>query len=292
MKTDDEIRALADAAPTYGPKKPALENGEDQSPIEPWPSIDPVAFTGLPGDVVKAIDPHTEADRIGVLAHFLAYFGSCIGRCAYYQVEGVWHCTNIYVATVGETSRSRKGTADARARQIFEWLDPEWTAKRRIGGGLSTGEGLIHNVRDPVSKMVTDKKGLPHIEVIDEGVADKRLCIVESEFGRVLTSMMRQGNTLSAVMRQAWESGRLATLTRNSPATATGAHVSIIGHITSEELLRELNSTDIANGMANRFMFLLVRRSKMLPHGPSVGYVSISRQIVHTIRSGSARVLK
>jgi len=45
----------------------------------------------------------------------------------------------------------------------------------------------------------------------------------------------RQGNTLSAVLRQAWESGNLRTLTKNSPTRATDAHVSIIGHITADE---------------------------------------------------------
>ena len=49
--------------------------------------------------------------------------------------------------------------------------------------------------------------------------------------------------------------------------TATGAHVSIVGHITADELRAELTATDTANGFANRFLFVAVKRSKLLPFG-------------------------
>jgi len=79
--------------------------------------------------------------------------------------------------------------------------------------------------------------------------------------------MCREGNTLSADIRQAWDGDRLQTLTKNNPMQATGAHVSIIGHITKAELLRHLTETEAANGFANRFIWLMVRRSKQLPFG-------------------------
>src|SRR5262249_53469023 len=76
-----------------------------------------------------------------------------------------------------------------------------------------------------------------------------------------------QGNILSAVLRQAWESGELGTLTKNNPTRATGAHISVIGHITRDELLRYLTATEQANGFGNRFLWLCVKRSKELPEG-------------------------
>lgn len=75
------------------------------------------------------------------------------------------------------------------------------------------------------------------------------------------------GNTLSPVIRKAWDGGKLSTLTKNTPLTATGAHISIIAHITIDELRARLTRTDIANGFANRFLYPLVRRSKELPFG-------------------------
>jgi Protein of unknown function (DUF3987) len=44
-------------------------------------------------------------------------------------------------------------------------------------------------------------------------------------------------------------------------------NLSVIAHITPEELLNNLTATDRANGFANRFLILLVRRSKFLPEG-------------------------
>jgi hypothetical protein len=91
--------------------------------------------------------------------------------------------------------------------------------------------------------------------------------LVESEFAGALTVMRREGNVLSRVIRDAWDRGDLATLTKNSPARATDAHISIIGHITKNELRSTLDHVSIANGYANRFLWLLVRRARFLPFG-------------------------
>jgi hypothetical protein len=98
-------------------------------------------------------------------------------------------------------------------------------------------------------------------------VKDTRLMVMEPEFVSPLKVARRDGNTLSSIIRQAWDGGPLRTLTRNHPLEATGAHISVCAHITAEELHRHLNSTEVANGFANRFMWWCVRRSKLLPDG-------------------------
>jgi hypothetical protein len=140
-----------------------------------------------------------------------------------------------------------------------------------IQGGLSSGEGLIWEVRDAIVKREPVKErgritGHQEIEV-DAGVADKRLLVYEAEFAVVLKSIERQGNILSAILRQAWETGALRTMVKNSPARSTDAHISIIGHITVEELTRYLSTTEAASGFGNRFLWACVKRSKLLPEG-------------------------
>ena len=56
-------------------------------------------------------------------------------------------------------------------------------------------------------------------------------------------------------------------MTRNSPLRARGAHISLVCHITAEELRRHLTETEMASGFANRFLFPWVQRSQKLPHG-------------------------
>jgi hypothetical protein len=154
---------------------------------------------------------------------------------------------------------------------VLNPVDPDW-AMKRVQSGLSSGEGLAWAVRDPIEKSepVKDKdKKIIRYEtvVVDPGIEDKRLLLLESEFASVLKQCNREGNTLSPLIRQAWDSGNLRTLTKNSPAVATGAHISIIGHITKDELTRYLNTTEATNGLANRFLWACVRRSKLLPEG-------------------------
>jgi hypothetical protein len=103
--------------------------------------------------------------------------------------------------------------------------------------------------------------------VRDEGGIDKRLLCVESEFATILKNLERQGNILSVILRQAWDGEVLQSLTRHTAVKATGAHISLIGHITAEELRRYLTATEQANGFANRFLWVCARRSRLLPLG-------------------------
>lgn len=240
-----------------------------------WPAPLPdAAYHGIVGEVVRLLEPHTEADPAAIAVQFLAAIGNAVGRGAGVRVEADRHCPNLFVLLVGDTSKGRKGTSRRQATKAVEITDPEWA--KRITTGLVSGEGLIHEVRDPLTvhrkakteseRQRADDDGYVDEEV-DAGVADKRALIVESEFASTLRVMARDGNTLSAIIRQAWDGGDIRTMAKNCPTTATGAHVSIIGHITSDELRRELTASDAANGFANRFLFACVKRSKLLPLG-------------------------
>lgn len=227
-----------------------------------WPELADEALYGLPGDIVRAIEPQTEAHPVALLANTLVAFGNASGIGAYVQVGPDMHNLNLDVVLVGETAKGRKGTSWGYVRNFYKAVDPSWI-EERVMNGLSSGEGLIYAVRDYTMKK--NKKGEEVLE--DEGVLDKRLLVHESEFASTLKVANREGNTLSVIIRQAWDGEKLQTLTRNSPMKATGAHVSIIGHITRTELLRHLNETESANGFANRMIWLMVRRSKELPFG-------------------------
>src|SRR5829696_5211712 len=167
--------------------------------------------------------------------------------------------------------------------------DERWI-EERVLHGLSSGEGLIYAIRDRVEGQ--NKKGEPL--VLDEGVEDKRLLVLEAELAGVLKVMSREGNTLSPIIRQAWDDGTLQTLTKNSPMKATETHVSMIGHITRAELLRYLTETEAANGFANRFIWLMVKRSKELPFGGEwnrVDAAPLLRRLSSALEFGSAPVL-
>lgn len=215
------------------------------------------AFHGLAGDYVRRIEPHTESDLAAILLQILVAVGNVVGRTGHFLVEADKHYLNLFAVLAGETSRSRKGTSWGHARSAIERVDPTW--RERFGSGLSSGEGLIHAVRDP---QFDDDGGL-----IDAGVDDKRLMVVESEFVSPLRVITRDGNILSPIVRAAWDESRLQVLAKNTGEVATNAHISIIGHITIIELRGVLREREMANGFANRHLWAAVRRSNSLPDG-------------------------
>jgi hypothetical protein len=180
---------------------------------------------------------------------------------------------------VGRTAKERKATSWGHIDRVLSHAEAEW-AKDRISTGLSSGEGLIWECRDPIKKREKVKRGkeVKYEEVeVDPGISDKRMLVMEPEFANVLKVADRQGNTISAVLRNPWDGRDLRTMTKNSPARATGAHVSIIGHITSQELQRYLSATETANGFANRFLWICVKRSKLLPDGGCADGAALDR---------------
>lgn len=244
-----------------------------------WPKqLASPALTGLAGEFVRLLEPHTESDQAALLVQFIAAFGSTVGRSAFFPVEADKHFLNLFVVLVGDSAKGRKGTSWGHILKVFEQVDPDWK-KNCLKSGLSSGEGLIWKTRDPQEKFMGKEGHDPRLVTIDQGISDKRLCVVESEFASVLKVLERDGNKLSSVIRDAWDRGDLETLTKNEPLKATQAHVSIIGHITKAELLRYLTQTEMANGFGNRFLWICVKRRHLLYRGGNVPQLELNHII-------------
>lgn len=233
------------------------------------PVLGEAAYHGLAGEVVRLIGPHTEADPVALLASFLAEVGAMLNRDPHLILDGSYHPLLFWPVLVGRSSKSRKGTADRRMRNLFELADPEWT-RGECKGTLSSGEGLAYAVRDPQynDEPVREKGKLTGETVsvrVDSGIDDKRLLLVQSEYGSMLRVMARDGNSLSGVIRDAWDGLTLAPMTKTNLVRATNPHIGIVGHVTRDELLRNLTGTEASNGFGNRFVWLFVQRSKELP---------------------------
>ena len=223
-----------------------------------WPApLGKAAFHGPIGKYVREIANDTEGDPAAILIQALVCAGNAMGRGPHFFVEDTRHGTNLFTCVVGDTSAARKGTSLDRARKLVQTADAEWAIANEGEGGLSTAEGLINAVRD--------RNGTG--PDIDPGVTDKRLLAAMGEFGETLEKMRREGNPLSATLRAAWDGHTLRIRTRNKPLTASGAHVSVIGHITEADLGTLLGRTNIFNGFGNRFLWVMAKRARSLPFG-------------------------
>jgi hypothetical protein len=225
------------------------------------------AYHGLAGRFIRLVEPHTEADPNWMLVLFLTYAGNIFGRNAWIRRDGD-HTPNLFSCAVGSTSGGRKGTAFFPIDMFFRPTDEGWF--KSIQSGLSSGEGLIWCVRDPITKREKVKNTGYQDSIVDPGIEDKRLLVRQPEFAGALQAMRRQGNNLSAIIRDAWDRSYLNTMTKNSQARATGAHISIAANIPPAELRRRLLAEEVDNGFANRFLWCCSRLSKYLPQGGGI----------------------
>jgi hypothetical protein len=250
----------------------SAESSKPSMQVNQWPKpLHKNAFCGLVGDIVRKIGPETEADPAAIIVQLIVAFGNQIGPQPYYFIEGTRQKANLFCLVVGRSAVARKGTAWAHVLRLLKRVDSAWF-RRCIASNLSSGEGIIWAVRtDEERKRPIGKKR----SLVPANVIDKRLLVVESEFSSALRIQRRDGNIVSPIIRQAWDSKPMRLLTKNSPAEARGAHVSIIGHITKDELRKELTATDEANGYANRFLFVASERKRRLPRGGRIAQAEL-----------------
>lgn len=221
------------------------------------PQPDPVCLFGLVGDVARAGSEGTEANPYAIAANFMAYMSCAIGRGPYLPIGNTWHHARLYVLHIGRSGRGRKGDAvslvsrlDTALRQLSESAAPPIHR-----GGLSSREGLVSLFHDGYKN---GKVAVPAIE-------DKRLWVVESEFANVLHQGRREGNTLSAALRDCWDGVCLKPATKSNRLYASHPHLCLSGAISPSELLALMRARELTNGFANRFLMIWAEREKIVP---------------------------
>jgi len=221
------------------------------------PQPDPVCLYGLVGDVARAGSKGTEANPYAIAANFMAYLSCAIGRGPYLPIGNTWHHARLYVLHIGRSGRGRKGDAvslvnrlDTALRQLREAAAPPVHR-----GGLSSREGLVSLFHD----------GYKNGKVKIPAIQDKRLWVVESEFANVLHQGRRQGNTLSAALRDCWDGVCLKPATKSNRLYASHPHLCLSGAISPSELLALMRARELTNGFANRFLMIWAEREKIVP---------------------------
>lgn len=246
--------------------RPYIEPFDDTA-LRAWPIMPNAAMHGVVGEIARIATEHSEADPVAIMATALAYAAAEFGRSQYIRIGDSTHHSRHFAAIVGQSSRGRKGTSFSPVERIFQRAEeirlmsaeekqfPSGSSLHVTPGPLSSGEGLIFAIRDASGEG----------EDADPGVADKRLLVVEEEFGSALRMFQRNGNSLSTTLRRMWDGATVSPLTKSNRIKATHPHVNIIGHITRPELQSLLAGTEIWNGFGNRFLWIMARRQKEIP---------------------------
>jgi len=232
-----------------GPEPPAQALTGSSSAETPM-LADP-ALHGVAGLVLRSLAPHSEADPVAILLQFLAAFGNLAGPEPHSLVGPTRYGLNLFVILVGESSKARKGTSWRQVAALFSEVDSLWAA-HRVTTHRPTANSILHALRD------------------QQPATDRRLLFLLEEFGSVLHLLGRETAQLSPLLRCAWDGGDLSAHDGHRPVQATGAHISLIAHLTQSELLHHLSRSEAHNGFANRCLWTSVHRSQSLPNGGSL----------------------
>lgn len=245
---------------------PEMEDVEcPEIAVRKWP--EPIDFSqmGNAGRIALLTTNGTEIDPHATLFSLLTTFGGIVGPGTYLYVGEGRHFTRLFAVIVGASSRGRKGSSSEPILAMFNEIVQEFR-EIKTSGPLSSGEGLLWRIRDASPDV--NSKGEPS----DSGVTDKRLLIMDGEFAACLKAMKRETNTLSAILRTAWDTGDIAPLTKIRPVRVTGGHVCFVSHITNSELFSCLNESESLNGFANRILWICTRRQGSVPFPPRLSH--------------------
>lgn len=223
-----------------------LVNGH-VGPPDSWPRLDPDALYGVIGDAVRSVAPHTEADPAAILMSLLCASGISIGPGPRIHAGLEPQPARLQVWIVGDSALGRKGSSWGAARTVMEYADEELLTSRVLSG-FGSGEALVDAAADPDAR-------------------DCRLLILAREGGQLLSIIQRKGDTTSTVLRESYDTDTLAVRSRVKTSVAKLTHIGLIAHITPADLVNGMSDTQIRNGFANRGLFCMSRRSKLLPRG-------------------------
>lgn len=247
-------RALVIAASHPGQVMPTDAGDDSDVPTLSPPSATPEMFYGLAGEVGTAAAQGTEVNPVAAMGYYMTMLSAAVGRDLYLSVGNTFHHCRLFACHVGRTSRGRKGDAQGAGKRIRSDIE---NVLEELGhhhsGGLSSREGLAGAIQD--SKGDDD----------ENGTDDKRLFVVESEFSNTLSQGKREGNTLTAALRDAWDGSDIKPLVKHSPTHCTAPHVAIWANITPRELKAMMTERDVSNGFLNRFLFVWAERTGLVP---------------------------
>ncbi len=227
------------------PPVPTGEKSEVSEKRVSPPVADPAMYRGVLADITEAAELTTEADPPGIYASLQAGTGVLAGPGPYVRIGNVHHPLLIWPLLMGRTGSGRKGEATTAA-EVFLYRAKVSTFPGLAVSGLSSGEGLIEQVRDDGPRQ-----------------DDRRLLVTETEFSSVMARSRREGNTLAAISRQAWEGRPLSVMNRKQ-LKASASHIAIVGHVAPREFRDRLADTELAGGTYNRYLPVYVERGKLL----------------------------
>jgi hypothetical protein len=235
------------SGPAHTPPPSADPDDEDWvaaygNGIELPDELRPEAFHGPIGAFAAGVGGvNTLASPVSLLITGLAATGALCGR-------GAWRVWNESATYPGQFVLLIGGTGEGKGlalRITRRWLERvEGFDAAMIVSDFSSGEGLIQRL----VRLAPDER-----------VGDTRALAWSEEFAAVLRAKGRDGSTLGQVLRRAYDGDLLERNTVKPSGRVEQPALSMLAHVTPEELRSEASALDAASGFLNRFLVLPLR---------------------------------
>jgi len=181
-----------------------------------------------------------------MLVDFLVSLGSIIGRGPYFNISATRHYTNEFMARVGDSAKSRKGTGRDAIDQVLKLVDPTWYSDR-VESGFGSGEAIINRVRDDVIETKLNHRTGVFENIVVRGVQDKRLCIREGELASIFVLAGKPESRADIILRDGWDGKPLRNVVKgkgkdgfSNSAKCEEPHLSISADTTIHELQQKM----------------------------------------------------
>jgi hypothetical protein len=205
--------------------------------IERPEPLDPHAMP-LPTGLALLLDhfkPLTDAPWSSLLLASTVTMSALAGPAPTLKWRGR-HRAALFGALVGHSGYGRKGATMRVVDQAFGQVDP--MLDEITMSGVASGEVLV----DILNASKANSLGTA--------------LIAEHEIAGLLTIASREGSILSTILRKAWDGDKVESRSRaKGTSSAFGYNVAFLGGVTPVELAARLDSNQIANGWANRFLW-------------------------------------
>jgi hypothetical protein len=228
-----------------------------------------VVFNACPilKDFAAELLPEVEADINNIVCDFLACAGAAIGLRAYAKHLADTHPAATFHLLIAETTNG-KGTVYACTNQLFKMAVPDWA---KCVKHSTRSQQALYRMLAEVSQpeIVYQKDGEESESKPNPDYNGGRMLLRLSEISAIFKAFRAEWSTMSQGLREAFDGTPLSN-ERSEKATSIKVDslyaLGIIGDVTPWELSEVIEGVDFANGVANRFVWSVSHRSKIVPH--------------------------
>lgn len=246
---------------------PVVKEKERQKLTTNHPRLDLTQFSDPLTTYCLALKEKSAADVGAIWFQLNEIFANFLGRNPHFIWSGKKYFINGSLFIIGPTATGKKGLSLSAAKAPFNPMicgefadDMDFIAYEPLmAGGYQSGQAIL-------THFSKDKD--------DIGDKDKRLLMVEQESAALIKMGKVENSILSQVMRTAFDGDKLEYRVskikgKESTVAIDNAHVSLIGHITADELLQVLTVGSDKTGELNRIQFVLSLDSKFVSEAKS-----------------------